>query len=606
MQEVIERATGSRRHPSAVLVALAVLPGAAFLLVFLVRSRIAGELGSCTLLDDAMISMAFGRTWSQTGELLWFPGAERVQGFTNPLWTGVMALVHLFGFKGSSASLIVSLLSIALILGRAVLVVLVTFQGINHTWRFRTLTALTAGAVVPFLYSPVFWAVRGMEVGLLAFLALLLIVVLAGISNSWLEGSNDQGLYVSFTLVAILGIATRLDFIVIVGGLGILLWVWAPSRQIRNSLLARIALPIALASLIILGAQYAYFGDWLPNTYSLKVEGFGVIERVERGLFASAKVLPVAVLTALSLAVVIRSDLKQQGKRVATALAMVWFVTLTYGIWVGGDAWEWSNISNRYVAVGLPAACAVAFLGLAAMVHSPRRYMRVVALGLPILGLCAIGYGWQVNPITFDGALALRGAAAIVVTYGVLLALWAVLRLRPHDAVIAVGIHAAAAAVIVAVTSFIPGSHWLEHGGTHVYDDYVITEQSLAVRDVTTSDAVIATVWAGAPGYYMERRMIDILGKNDRQIARQSPNTMAADSPVATLYPGHNKWNYDYSIGEQRPDVVFQLWNPTSEDLAKLDAWGYQKYCRADGSVSAYFLTQSPHILWDQIRACDS
>ena len=594
-------------QPSPLLLSfIALLPGTGFLLLFLGRSRIAGQEGPFTLLDDAMISMAYSRTLVQTGELVWFPEAERVQGFTNPLWTGVMALAHLSGFKGSSAALAVSLISIALILGCAVLVMLIAFRAIESTWRFRTLTALTAGAVVPFLYPLVFWAVRGMEVGLLAFLALLLIVVLAGISRSWLQGGSGHRLFLPFTLVAVLGIATRLDFIVIVGGLGILLLVWAPSGRIRTNLLVRVALPIALALLMILGSQYAYFGDWLPNTYSLKVEDFGVIERVERGLFASAKVLPVAVLTALSLAVVIRSDLKQQGKQVTTALAMVWFMTLAYSIWVGGDAWEWSNVSNRYVAVALPAACTVAFLGLAAMVQAPRQYMRIVAFGLPILALSAIGYGWQVNPIAFDGALALRGAAAVVVTYGVLLALWAVLRLRQHDAVIAVGIHAAAAAVIVAVTSFIPGSHWFEHGGTHVYDDYVITEQSLAVRDVTTPDAVIATVWAGAPGYYMERRMIDILGKNDRQIARLTPNTMAADSPVATLYPGHNKWNYDYSIGEQRPDVVFQLWNPTSDDLAQLDAWGYQKFCLADGLVSAYFLTQSPHILWERLRACNS
>ena len=52
--------------------------------------------------------------------------------------------------------------------------------------------------------------------------------------------------------------------------------------------------------------------------------------------------------------------------------------------------------------------------------------------------------------------------------------------------------------------------------------------------------------------------MIDLLGKNDRHIARLLARLPAGAKPF--FVPGHIKWDYAYSIGTLRPDVVAQLW----------------------------------------------
>ena len=90
--------------------AAAVIPGLFFMLILEWQSS-ENPWGSrrFTLFDDAMISMDYGRTLAKTGELVWFPGAPRVQGFTNPLWTLWMSFIHLIGFDGSSSALMISL-----------------------------------------------------------------------------------------------------------------------------------------------------------------------------------------------------------------------------------------------------------------------------------------------------------------------------------------------------------------------------------------------------------------------------------------------------------------------------------------------------------------
>jgi len=74
-----------------------------------------------TLFDDAMISMTYARTLADTGELVWFPGADRVQGFTNLLWTLYMSFFHYIGFSGTQVSAAISLTGIFCIFGSSFL-----------------------------------------------------------------------------------------------------------------------------------------------------------------------------------------------------------------------------------------------------------------------------------------------------------------------------------------------------------------------------------------------------------------------------------------------------------------------------------------------------
>jgi hypothetical protein len=50
------------------------------------------------------------------------------------------------------------------------------------------------------------------------------------------------------------------------------------------------------------------------------------------------------------------------------------------------------------------------------------------------------------------------------------------------------------------------------------------------------------------------------------------------------------KWDYAYSIGRLRPDIVTQLYAPTARDECNLRAWGYTQiapelYVRAGAQI---------------------
>jgi len=71
----------------------------------------------------------------------------------------------------------------------------------------------------------------------------------------------------------------------------------------------------------------------------------------------------------------------------------------------------------------------------------------------------------------------------------------------------------------------------------------------LIVQRNTGPDTRVADDWAGNIFYFCNRYAVDFLGKSETHVAH-----MDVVSPEAR--PGHNKYDYTYSIGTLRPDVV--------------------------------------------------
>jgi hypothetical protein len=121
------------------------------------------------------------------------------------------------------------------------------------------------------------------------------------------------------------------------------------------------------------------------------------------------------------------------------------------------------------------------------------------------------------------------------------------------------------------------------------------------MRDTTEPEARIATVWAGVPSYYSHRTMLDLLGKNDTFIATSAPH--------GEFFPGHNKWDYDYSIGKLQPDVIFQTFDRDIEkDLhQRIANWGYKRMCPITGTFGPqgyYYRTNSAQVKWNTLKKC--
>ena len=101
--------------------------------------------------DDAMISMRYARNLANGFGLVWNPG-ERVEGYTNFLWTIFMTLVHLLPIPVSKTALVVLLTNIILaaaivpiiirfvhILGGGILAIIATLAVLCHLARTQWL-----------------------------------------------------------------------------------------------------------------------------------------------------------------------------------------------------------------------------------------------------------------------------------------------------------------------------------------------------------------------------------------------------------------------------------------------------------------------------------
>lgn len=54
--------------------------------------------------EDAAISFAYARNWAAGDGLVALPGGERIEGYSNPLWTALIAFFYLFGVSGFTSA----------------------------------------------------------------------------------------------------------------------------------------------------------------------------------------------------------------------------------------------------------------------------------------------------------------------------------------------------------------------------------------------------------------------------------------------------------------------------------------------------------------------
>lgn len=205
--------------------------------------------------DDQMISMRYARNLAEGHGPVWNPG-ERVEGYTNFGWVLVMAGVHALGAPDSTASLWIRVITWTLGVGILFLTARLLGQlGVESR-------IVTAGVLVTLALSfdLLFWAVNGFETPLLTLLFVLLL--------SRALASADRGEIGAATCFAagLLPVirADAVDLTAAVLLVSILLA--RPSRWW-----------LVLLALIPLTAMEAfrlwYYGEWLPNTYYLKVAG---------------------------------------------------------------------------------------------------------------------------------------------------------------------------------------------------------------------------------------------------------------------------------------------------------------------------------------------
>lgn len=383
------------------------------------------------------------------------------------------------------------------------------------------------------------WGLQGMEVSILT---------LTLTATTWLILINLQKDNFSPWPYVILGLGTLVRIDLAVPYLVILLFLSlfdAPNRA-RHILWGTGLLVLFLGSQTLL--RYVYYGNPLPNTYYLKMAGFPIITRLKRGGYVLIELIKQMNWVLIFLPFTI---LYSRRDRHILLLFLLVIGQVAYSVYVGGDAWEHKGGSNRYIALAIPLFFILFVYSLDQILEkisnvreSPANKFIPLAVNV---GLLAVVIASMVN---FNFLINTRS-----------LERWLLLR-QPN---------------------------FIEANKEYIH----ITN---ALKEFSTSQTSIAVVTAGAIPYFSELPAIDLLGKNDPFIAHQN-NHLPAN--LADIRPGHMKWDYDYAIGQLKPDVVVQLWGETQNAEAYLK----QNYSiiEVDGMLFSV-RTHSPNILWEKVK----
>ena len=424
------------------------------------------------LSDDAMVSMRYARNLADGFGLVWNPG-ERVEGYTNFLWTIVMTLVHLLPIPASKTALVVLLINVFLV--AAIVPVVIWLVHILGGGKLATIAILASYVLSQHAMA---WTTVGFETTLLTFL--LLFTMYRVLQESQL----NQPRLLTYLLIATMSLV-RADTIV----LSVLIYAVALLLiKNRKAVLIYSVISLLLPSIHELFRLY-YYGDILPNTAYLKTSNWD--GRYAAGL---AYVLNFAKHYALLIVFAVIGSIRsfQWSRR---SLLSVFLLYTAYVAYVGGDAFG----GFRFFVPVLPLLAILAFIGIQNLGLQPALRLAIGILCLVTMPLITTGYTNSLSPSRVDV------------------------------------------------------------GNVRI---------GLLLKQNTPAASKIADFWAGSVFYFSERYAIDLLGKSDRRIAHL---------PVASngTKPGHNKFDFDYSLGVLKPDFVVGNFNlPVQEDTMRQMATG--------------------------------
>ena len=304
--------------------------------------------------DDMMISMTYGRNLAEGHGLIWVPGGEHVEGYTNFLWTLIMAGVHAAGAPDATAAMWMRVISYVCLVGTFIqcvrMVRVLVPRGIIVTPLFLAAAASNNDIVT--------WAAWGFETSLMSLLLTTFLVCL-------LKDPKTIFGWLALALVPL----TRSDGIhifVACAFIGVLF-----THERRRVILTR----IVPAGLPVVGHflwRHHYYGDWLPNTYYLKVY---LLDDVHHRGFLYARNFLIAYAIAVTLACAAMVAIGRRDRRAYLFLILLG-TNLLYVVQVGGDMMG----AFRFCAHMVPLLFVFGAAGFAHVAH--RSWIMQTAWGL--------------------------------------------------------------------------------------------------------------------------------------------------------------------------------------------------------------------------------
>jgi hypothetical protein len=486
------------------------------------------------VVDDVYVTANYARTVSKGEGPLWYPGAPRVEGFTSPLWVVLFAGIHLLpGFAETRLGAYVFALNALLLAATAVSIALMLAPRVaREGGRLRRVLCLAVVLLMPLPAGALSrWAAAGFEVVLVALSSVL----------AFKEALRDENDLRELRVAVLAGLAfwTRMDAVLCCAPALVL--VLAKLRE-RKRLATFVGCFVAMAGVLLLARRW-YYGEWLPNTYYLKIQGWPLGRRLRVGLFQNLPTLKWVLLAGTALVVVAWRSLAPADRPVLLGLLPL-LLTLAYSTQSGGD-FLWPAFGyDRHVAASLPLS----------------------VFTVATVMLCARG-----SP----GRLSLLGVLAAALTYGPVVTVGEGYTTRFSDQL----------PKDLAVWKRMPPDMFLEAT--------ILDGQRL--EEVTRPKARIAVCAAGAAIYFSHRGGVDILGKNDTYVshlpASERPGT---DSRCfrALAPSGHNKEDVPGLFALRHPEVSIVA--PPSNVSSKYVSFSYQDRL-------FYGIRKSSAILWKRV-----
>ena len=491
--------------------------------------------------DDAFISYRYAANLLAGQGLVFNPG-EYVEGFTNLLWTLLVAGGMALGFAPEGVGH-------ALGVGSAVATLLAA-----HAYSRALLPPSHAAwaCLAPWIVwssaSFGLWSVSGMETPLFVAAATLAFAAQAGGQPGRASGW------------AILATLTRPEG-VLVGGAVLAFHLPAAWRAGRRAWTPAAAYVLCLA--LLTAFRLAYYGSPVPNTFYAKVGGIPVA----RGLAYLADFLwSGSFLLVIPAAWAVARD-----RRTWPAAGFIALVCL-YVVAIGGDAFP----ASRFLLPVLALLAGLAVRGVSAAWASSRHLGIVLATSLPAT------FGWQVSAPTLAPLVVALPAAGVA---------WALVARRgarrtPALASFACTLVAGSALVALGASRVHPttGPPWPGSRGERlaVYRAWDEAMRRMAMRRAEvlrgwgTPPRLVAAAGIGALGYHSGLPMLDLVGLTEPTIARSAAERVSG----ALLLPGHQRSNVDYVLARE-PDVIVIRRVGSPEPLpVEAALWGHPRFER--------------------------